>query len=91
MEGARLGHSGIEVGRACFDGGHLACRARGSDPVRFATDGTCKAKYDHARENDPQVTECVDNAAAALVTKVTADGVTYLEEPCTLRTIVGAL
>ena len=108
--------------------GHLTRASWDSDSVRATTDGTYKAKYEHAKENDmlvvarvAEVAErhgvpmahvalawlwakgcasvlvgCsrpsrVDDAVAALATKLTADEVAYLEEPYAPHTIVGAL
>ena len=108
--------------------GHLTRATWDSDSVRSTTDGTYKAKYDHAKENDLQIIArvdeiaqkrgvpmahvalawlwargcasvlvgCskparVDDAVAALATKLTADELSYLEEPYAPHTIVGAL
>lgn len=108
--------------------GHLTRRAWDSDSVRATTDGTYKAKYDHAKENDLQVIErvadlaeghgvpmphvalawlwgrgvtsaligCskpsrVDDATAALKTKLSEDELAYLEEPYRAHDVVGAL
>ena len=108
--------------------GHLTRASWDSDSVRATTDGTYKAKYEHAKENDmlvvarvAEVAErhgvpmahvalawlwakgcasvlvgCsrpsrVDDAVAALATKLTADEVAHLEEPYAPHTIVGAL
>ena len=108
--------------------GHLTRATWDSDSVRSTTDGTYKAKYDHAKENDLQIIArvdeiaqkrgvpmahvalawlwargcasvlvgCskparVDDAVVALATKLTADELSYLEEPYAPHTIVGAL
>ena len=108
--------------------GHLTRPTWDSDSVRATTDGTYKAKYEHAKDNDMLIVErvaelaekrgvpmahvalawlwgrgvastlvgCskparVDDAAAALDTKLTADELAYLEEPYRAHDVVGAL
>jgi aryl-alcohol dehydrogenase-like predicted oxidoreductase len=108
--------------------GHLTRREWDSDSVRATTDGTYKAKYEHAKDNDMQVVArvakiaeergvpmahvalswlwakgcasvlvgCskparVDDAVAALATKLTADEVAYLEELYVPHALVGVM